>query len=294
VDVLIPPIPEKQIIHRLASTFVEYRRKELERFLHRVLSHPKLSKSQFLSPFLTASETGMSEQRGVKFQRKTAQEEGQVSAFFGWAAQKIGTATGQSEPTKEVDSSFDDLKTYVVGLNEQLVAFEAQVALNINKKKELDVTLVDFSLSAGELSRTEKSQDPLLAEFWGKLSESLKKMSALNAELSQNETNKFDDVLKDYVRLTEAGKFLLENRFELLGKLQIAQAKNSATVSELQAELKSISENVQQELETFKATKTDEIRASLREIVRINMEHQQQVVNLWKALLSDLEEHNDI
>jgi len=292
---LIPPIPEKQIINRLATTFVEYRRKELERFLHRVLSHPRLSKSSFLSTFITASETGMSEQRSVKYTRVSAvEEEGQVSAFFGWAAQKIGTATGQSEPTKEVDPSFDDLKTYVVGLNEQLVSLEAQVSSNIAKKKELDVTLVDFSLSAGELSRAEKSQDALLSEFWGKLSESLKKMSALNAELSQNETNKFDDVLKDYIRLTEAGKFMLENRFELLGKLQIAQTKNSATVSDIQTEFKTISENVQKELETFKSTKTDEIRASLREIVRINMEHQQQVVNLWKALLSDLEEHNEI
>jgi len=296
-DVLIPPIPEKQIINRLASSFVEYRRQELERFLTRVLLHPKLSQSQFRKIFCTANEAEMVQQRNVKFERKsTPIEEGesQVTAFFGWAVKKIGTATGQQEPTKEIDPNFDELKAYVDGLNEQLVILEEKAVANIAKKKELDNTLVEFALSAESLSNSESTQDPLLSQFWKKLAESLKKMSALNSQLASNETNKFADVLKDYIRLTEAGKTLLANRFELLVKLQTAQAKNAASVTALQDELKSISESTQKELGAFKEVKTDEIRKSLREIVRINMEHQQQVVHLWKQLLSDLEEHNTI
>jgi len=208
--------------------------------------------------------------------------------------EKIGTATGQQEPTKEVDPTFDELKAYVDGLNEQLVSLEEKAAANIAKKKELETTLIEFSLSAFNLSTSEGSQDPLLSDFWKKLSESLKKMAALNSQLASNETNKFGDVLKDYIRLTEAGKHLLSNRFELLGKLQTAQAKNAASVGALQTELQTISESAKKELGTFKELKTEEIRKSLREIVRINMEHQQQVVHLWKQLLSDLEEHNDI
>jgi len=238
----------------------------------------------------------MVQQRATPFVRKSAavEEESQVSAFFGWAVKKIGTATGQQEPTKEVDPTFDELKGYVEGLNEQLIILEEKAAANIAKKRELENTLVEFSLSASNLSSSEGQQDPLLAEFWKKLSESLKKMAALNSQLASNETNKFGDVLKDYIRLTEAGKFLLSTRFELLGKLQTAQLKNAASVNALQAELQTISESSKKELGAFKELKTEEIRKSLREIVRINMEHQQQVVHLWKQLLSDLEEHNDI
>jgi len=295
-DVLIPPIPEKQIINRLASSFVEYRRQELERFLTRVLTHPRLSRSQFRKAFCTANEAEMVAHRAVKFERKSPiiEEESQVTAFFGWAVKKIGTATGQQEPTKEVDPNFEELKVYVDGLNEQLILLEEKAVANIAKKKELDNTLIEFSVSAENISKSEAAQDPLLSEFWRKLAESLKKMATLNAQLASNETNKFADVLKDYIRLTEAGKNLLSNRFELLGKLQTAQAKNAASVTALQDELKSISESAQKELTAFKELKTDEIRKSLREIVRINMEHQQQVVHLWKQLLSDLEEHSNI
>jgi len=116
-------------------------------------------------------------------------------------------------------------------------------------------------------------------------------MSRLNSELVQNETNKFDDVLKDYVRVTAAGQTLLEKRFELLGKLQIAQAKNSANVTSLTTEFQKFSTSAGTELDNFKEAKTKDIREALREVVRVNMEHQQKVVSLWKELLSDLEEH---
>jgi len=294
-DVLIPPVPEKQIINRLASGFVEYRRKELERFLTRVLTHPRLSQSQFVKPFLTATEPVMAEQRGVKYEKpKTGTDDdgGQVGAFFGWAAAKFSTATGQMEPTKEVDPSFDEFKDYVHGLNAQLTSLQALVETNIAKKRELDKTLIEFSQASGALATAEKPHDPLLSDFWSKLSVSLKKMAALNEELANAETNKFDDVLKDYIRLTASGKILLENRFELLGKLQIAQTKNANNVAALQTELQSMTKSASGELTAFKEQKTKDLRESLRAIVRINMKHQQEVVALWKALLSDLEEHS--
>jgi len=295
-DVLIPPIPEKQIINRLASSFVEYRRKELERFLVRVLTHSRLNTSQFVKPFLSASEQTMAAQRSVKFVKKPLageEEETKVGAFFGWAASAFNTATGSQEPTKEVDTSFDDLKNYATGLNERLIVLEAQVGAHIAKKRESDTTLVEFSMNSGALGTSEGQEDPILAIFWQKLSASLKKMAILNAELADKETLKFNDVLKDYVRLTAAGKVCLTNRFELLGRLQVAQNKNTKAIAALTTELKNYSESVQGELGAFKQSKTADFRDALRSVVEINMAHQQQVVNLWKELLSELEEHNE-
>jgi len=290
LDVLVPPIPEKQIINRLASSTVEYRRKELQRFVNRCMAHPTLSKSASLKAFLTATETEMGTQRQQKFQRPGEESEDTVNSFFGWASAKFEVATGQAEPTKEINPTFDELKNYVEGFNRELTLLQEKVSASISKKKQFDQTLYDFSQSASALSTVEGAVDPLLSQFWQKLSYSLKRMAELNAQLCSSETDSFDDALKDYIRCSEAGKDLLENRIKLLEKLQIAQRKNAVTVASLDAEFKAMSLNIQSELDQFKERKTFELRAHLRELVRINVEHQQQVVDLWKDLLSELEE----
>lgn len=61
-------------------------------------------------------------------------------------------------------------------------------------------------MAAAALGNAEAVQDQVLSGFWQKLSESLKRMAILNSQLANNETNKFGDVLKDYVRVTAAGK----------------------------------------------------------------------------------------
>jgi len=55
-DILIPPIPEKGLINRFSPEFVEYRRKELERFMKRIICHPTLKDDETLNLFLGSSE----------------------------------------------------------------------------------------------------------------------------------------------------------------------------------------------------------------------------------------------
>jgi len=55
-DILIPPLPEKSVLDRFGDDFVEYRRKELERFMKRILSHPVLSESPSVVTFVNGSE----------------------------------------------------------------------------------------------------------------------------------------------------------------------------------------------------------------------------------------------
>jgi len=233
----------------------------------------------------------MATQRGLKHSRPKIEEE---TSFFSSSLSFLSSVTGQAEPVKEIDPQFDEFSGYVTGLNDQVATLQVKVTTNITKKRELKTTLEEFSHSAGLVGASETTQDTILAGFWHKLSDILKMMAELNELLATSETNVFDNTLKDYVRLTAAGKIMLSNRLELLEKLQQAKAKNSDNVPALEKEFKEVSQNIKDELEAFKKQKTSEFRNSLRGLVKANVEHQQKVVALWKELLSELEEHSTL
>jgi len=291
IDVIIPPVPEKVIVNKTATDTVEYRRRELEKFLKRVLRHEKLNKSQYLKSFLIATEQDMVAHRSLKHVRPKIEEE---KSFFSSSLSFITSVTGQADPVKEIDLEFDENKDYVNGILTQFEVLQAKANSDIEKTKELVNTLAEFSHAAELMSKCESSQDATMASFWTKLSQILIRMSELNDALSKNETLSLDNTLKDYIRISSAAKVTLENRVDILTKLQDAQKRNASSVTALDKELKSISVNVKEEMTCFKQKKSKDIRNALRALVAINIEHEQKVVALWKELLSELEEKNDM
>jgi PX domain len=55
-DCFVPELPRKSIAGRFKSSFIEERRKGLERFLNSIASHIVLSQSKYVELFLTANE----------------------------------------------------------------------------------------------------------------------------------------------------------------------------------------------------------------------------------------------
>jgi len=133
-------------------------------------------------------------------------------------------------------------------------------------------------------------------------------MALLTDELVKGETDLFENQIKDYVRIVGSCKDLMENRNNLL----LAHQTNKANLSfklekkgpKIQAEIQEATEQTQQseskltdlsvsaksELETFKIKKGHDLRKAIRELVRLNINHQLRVVNLWKELLGEIEE----
>lgn len=56
---IVPPIPSKALVGRFEASFVETRRRALERFLMRVAGHPELGNSADLVTFLQADEAAL-------------------------------------------------------------------------------------------------------------------------------------------------------------------------------------------------------------------------------------------
>ena len=53
--VLMPPMPDKQVQGRFEVEFIEHRRRQLERFLNRIVRHPNLRASPLLMQFLKSA-----------------------------------------------------------------------------------------------------------------------------------------------------------------------------------------------------------------------------------------------
>jgi len=134
-------------------------------------------------------------------------------------------------------------------------------------------------------------------------------MSSLTAELVNGETDLFENQIKDYIRIVAAAKDLMENRNALLLAHQSSKAtlnfkiekakgsKNSPEIQDLTEETRdseqkfnNLSASAKTELENFKIKKGQDLRKAIRELVRLNINHQLRVVNLWKELLGELED----
>lgn len=56
---ILPALPEKQTVGRFSTEFIESRRRSLERYLQRVVSHPELSASPLLALFLQTDDIAL-------------------------------------------------------------------------------------------------------------------------------------------------------------------------------------------------------------------------------------------
>jgi len=233
IDVIIPPVPEKAFVNNTSSDIVEYRRRELEKFLKRVLRHSSLSKSQYVKSFLTANEQDMVQHRTQKHVRPKIEEEQSnfftsSLSFLTSVTQQVMSSVGKDDLVnlvKEVDLSFQESRHYFTDLHTQFAVLQGKADDDIAKTRSLVETLAEFSHSAELMSKCEASQDETLSGFWLKLSQILNQMSELQDALAKNETLILDNTLRDYVRITAAGKVCLNNRLDVLLKLQEAQKK---------------------------------------------------------------------
>jgi sorting nexin-1/2 len=213
IEVIIPPVPEKVLVNTTSSETVDYRRRELEKFLKRVLRHEALNMSQYLRYFLTASESDMANYRSTIKQHTRPnlikEEQSFFSSSLSWmqsAAQSVMSKTGQDYSlVKEVDPEFQETKQYFSALHSHFDNLHAKAADDLTKTRQLAESLGEFSHSADLMATCEANQDAALAGYWKKLSGILRSMSELQEVLAKNETLIFDNTLRDYVRITDAG-----------------------------------------------------------------------------------------
>jgi len=225
--VIIPPLPEKGMINRFSPEFIAHRRKKLEKFLRRVVNHYQLQNSDSLKQFLELSEQEL---------LQVKEEPKQKKSFISFVTQSVSTVTNIGT-SKEIDPWFDSNRSYFNALDQNIQNILNRSSQLSKKHKEMSQLWTDLALGASLTSTTEVESDKLLSSYWDRLAVTSNQISQLARELGDTQISSFEDNLKDYVRLIEAVKDMLNNRSHLLYVYQsmtksLEQKKEKTTKNE--------------------------------------------------------------
>jgi len=285
---------------------VEYRRRELEKFLKRTVEHPLLCFSSHLQTFLEGPELQLTESK------TTQQPPGLADKFANFFGMKIQTSLS---PPIEVDPWFQSKIRYVNALETQVNMLAGNYNNLLIKENEMASLHTSIANATVLLSNGELESDKQLAGNLAGLAELHKNIQQLNNELAQQTKINFLDTLRDYSRMISSAKDMLSYRNERLGFYQevLVNAKNkreriekvraqnnNISPAALESELHNIEVQVQKEKESFEAiskncraelerlevAKTKEFQDAVMLLVQTNINYELRVANLWKSYLA--------
>eukprot|EP00949_MAST-11_sp_MAST-11-sp1_P002936 g2936.t1 len=217
---IIPALPDKSMLGRFTATFVENRRRALEKCLNRIAKHALLSGSDHFKVFLEANEESFAAQKSAAAQEVKSNSKG----IFGWlqsSAQvtyaKVTGANASREKT-EADRRFDALQEYVGSLETQLTQVATHTSGMIRRSQELGQALFDFGLAFVQVGKTEEKAGAgggsgsvgggglSLSEGLTALGHTADSLSVATAETAEKEALFFLEQIKDYLRTLGALK----------------------------------------------------------------------------------------
>jgi len=304
---LIPPLPEKALFNRFNTEFIEYRRRELERFLHRVVGHPILSQSLEFITFLESTEPLVSKGSNKKQQKPS---NSRILSFIGSSIETISTNfNAQSEP----DQWFDAKRNYINSLENHLNTLAKSTNQTIKKRRELMQCYGEFGLASSLLASSEADQDQSISSSFNRLSDITTQITTLDEKLADDQTVFFEDSIRDYVRILGAVKEMLNARSEKLAiyqnmskqlelkkeKFEKTKGNNSVKLEkdieetekrmeETRQEFNDISNTCKSELQQFETSKLQDIKNFLIKLTQININHDLLVIDQWKGFLQHL------
>ena len=146
---MVPPPPEKQVVGRFDSNFVESRRSALEKMLNKTAAHSVLQHDGDLKIFLESDAFNMD----VKHREHREPGLGESKGMFS----SLGLGSNTGGKFIEHDDWFHERKVYLDALENQLKALLKSIDSVVSQRKALAEAAGDFSASLHALSAVELS-----------------------------------------------------------------------------------------------------------------------------------------
>jgi sorting nexin-1/2 len=309
--VILPPIPEKNALSRFNEDFIEFRRRELEKFLRRVGAHPGLQTSEDLQTFLEASEDTIASLQGKK--------PGDFFASF----KDVGSKLQKLQFLNQQDSDqwFESKKQSLITQEAQLKGLMKATEKLVNRRRDMATTFAEFGIEANNVGNAEPN--PQLGNAFRKLGTVGERLNELNTDQSNHEVVLFEQKIEDYCRIIENGKEVLNNRAAAWQDWQLAQKNldgkqaslakarggkgNDKKVAQLEAEVSdaqrkvdeakenfdSISRIARQEFDRFDEEKLLDFKRSLLMLLETEIQFEQKSLQLWENLLPEVKAVQD-
>mmetsp|Transcript_25116 Transcript_25116/g.44560 ORF Transcript_25116/g.44560 Transcript_25116/m.44560 type:complete len:555 (-) Transcript_25116:119-1783(-) len=235
--------------------------------------------------------------------------------FKRWFAETKTSISGDLVKSPD-DELFEEIQRYVHGLDTQMKNVSTQASGLVRKGKEMANGLFEFGLAFNLLGQSEADA---LGEALCKLGETADQLSVLSAEHSDQEAAQFEDPLVDMIKMIHSVKLALHKRHEkrltYSTCLQEVESKNNQLAkmrSQIGMEAKAyglemslrraqenaeaarddfaaVSQRVLREVDRFKRETTDEMRLTVLEYIRLQVEYNKKMEQIWGNLIPQLE-----
>ena len=158
--VIVPPLPEKSLIHKSESAFVEMRRRSLQTFLNRIANHEVLCRDETFRRFLQDSADMFALHKKTMEEVNETKTGGLASKLFTSVTSGFRNATrtaAEDRPKTDDDLLFDEIVGYVGGLTPQLTNVQKHTGNLVLSGKELSSAMFEFGEAFKVLGNSEVS-----------------------------------------------------------------------------------------------------------------------------------------
>ncbi len=235
--------------------------------------------------------------------------------FKRWFAETKTSISGDLVKSPD-DELFEEVQRYIHGLDTQMKNVATQASGLVRKGKEMANGLFEFGLAFNLLGQSEADA---LGDALTKLGMAADKLSVLSAEHSDQESSQFEDPLVDMIKLIHAVKLALHKRHEkrltYSTCLQEVESKNNQ-LAKMRAQIgmeakaygvemslrraqenaemarddfATVSQRVLREVDRFKRETTEEMRLTVLEYIRMQVDYNKKMEQIWAELIPQLE-----
>lgn len=232
---VVPHLPEKQPVGRFSAAFIEDRRRNLERFLRRVVVHPELRDAACVDTFLRADDAAFAVAKATDHRSAAAAAAAHddaadmasrhaVSARSGggglrlpsWLASASASVANSLVGAPDLvrspdDDLFDEIGRYVHGLDGQMRTVSQQASDLVRRGRDIANGMFEFGLAFSSLGQSEADGLGAALQRMGDAADAL---SVVTAEHVEREARDFEDPVRDYLRTIGAVKLALQKRNE--------------------------------------------------------------------------------
>lgn len=260
-----------------------------EVFLCRLAAHPRLRKDENFKVFLEYKQ-----ELSVRGKNKKEKLGGFIKGF----AKGVDEALLSSQ--KDADEFFEGEKKFLVEYHSKLRDATKQSDRMTKSHKLVADCYIKISTCVTALATSEGTD---FEKFLNKVSDTFEKVRKLEGRVASDEDLKLADLLRYYMRDTDAAKALLYRRAKCLSEfdnankaLDKARAKNKDIASAESAQQKAsekfeaISEEAKREIEDFKVRRVQQYRKNLVELTELEIKHSKAQIQLLKNALTTLKD----
>lgn len=248
-------------------------------------------------------------------QQPTSSPAAKKGGFKRWFAETKTSISGDLVKSPD-DELFEEVQRYIHGLDSQMKNVSTQASGLVRKGKEMANGLFEFGLAFNLLGQSEADA---LGDALCKLGETADQLSILSAEHSDQEASQFEDPLVDMIKMIHAVKLALHKRHEkrltYSTCLQEVESKN-AQLAKMRAQIgmeakayglemslhraqenaeiarndfATVSQRVLREVDRFKRETTEDMRLTVLEYIRMQVEYNKRMEQIWANLIPQLE-----